>query len=118
MSHLPSDMTTSTQRRSSEHGAERSAGRIHAFQSFTSAASAIMGAVMGAAVGGVFGVLAGPPGIWTGALLGALAGGAAGRVISVQEARTSRHDAELDEEIGVTSHNLGRPPMDLLERRS
>jgi uncharacterized membrane protein len=109
-------MNSSTQFQSNELGADRSAWRIHAFQSFTSIVGVLTGAVMGAAAGAVVGALAGPPGIWTGAVLGGLAGTAAGRVIHVQGSRASRHDAELDDEIGVTSHNLGRPPVEYLDR--
>lgn len=100
-----------------ERSADRSAWRIHALQSFTSAAGVLTGAVMGAAAGAVLGVLAGPPGMWTGALLGGLAGTAAGRVMYVQGSRASKHDADLDEEIGVTSNNLGRPPVEHLGGR-
>ena len=70
---------------------------------------------MGGAIGALLGALAGLPGIVAGALLGAVAGGAAGRVIDVQGSRASRHDADLDDEIGVTSGSLGRttlPPAD------
>jgi hypothetical protein len=93
---------------------DQSASRIHARQSLTSLASPVAGALLGAGVGTVFGVLAGPPGMWTGAILGALAGAAAGRAMDVQGSRTSKHDAELDDQIGVTSRSLGRPqPRDL-----
>ena len=110
-------MTISTQMPSGERSADRSAWRIHAIQRVTSVAGVLTGAVMGAAAGAIVGALAGPPGMWTGALLGGLAGTAAGRVMYVQGARTSKHDADLDEEIGVTSHNLGRPPVEPLDRR-
>jgi hypothetical protein len=104
-------MTHIMQSPSRERTADQSASRIHAFQSTTSAAFVLAGATMGAVIGATVGVLAGPPGMWSGAVLGAVAGAAAGRVMNVQEARTSRHDAELDEAIGVTSRNLGRPPF-------
>jgi outer membrane lipoprotein SlyB len=110
-------MTISTHLPSGERSADRSAWRIHAIQSVTSVVGVLTGAVMGAAAGAIVGVLAGPPGMWTGALLGGLAGTAAGRVMYVQGARTSKHDADLDEEIGVTSHNLGRPPVEALGPR-
>jgi hypothetical protein len=99
-----------------ERSADRSAHHIHAVQSFTHVAGVLAGAAMGAAVGAVVGVLAGPPGIWTGALLGGLAGTAAGRVMYVQGSRTSKHDADLDDAIGVTSDNLGRPTIEALGR--
>jgi hypothetical protein len=93
---------------------DQSASRIHVRQSLTSVASPVAGALLGAGVGTVLGVLAGPPGMWTGALLGALAGAAAGRAMDVQGSRTSKHEAELDDQIGVTSRSLGRPlPRDL-----
>jgi hypothetical protein len=103
---------------SRERTAERSASRIHSFQRFTAVAGVLAGAVMGAATGAVVGVLAGPPGVWTGVLLGGLAGTAAGRAMYVQGSRASKHDAELDDEIGVTSHNLGRPPVEPVGRGS
>lgn len=114
----PCSMNHSMQLPSRERSVDRSAWRIHVLEKFTSVAGVLTGAVMGAAAGAVVGVLAGPPGMWTGAILGGLAGTAAGRVVYVQGSRASRHDAELDEEIGVTSHNLGRPPMELIDRRS
>jgi hypothetical protein len=106
---------------STKRSADQSASRIHVFHSLTSVAVPIAGATMGAGVGAIVGVLAGPPGILAGALLGALAGAAAGRAIDVQGSRASKHDAELDDQIGVTSQrSIGRPSVsDLrLEARS
>jgi hypothetical protein len=98
--------------------ADQSAHRIHAVQSLIHVAGVLAGATMGAAVGAVVGALAGPPGMWTGALLGGLSGTAAGRVMYVQSSRESKHDADLDDEIGVTSANLGRPSVEQLDRRA
>jgi hypothetical protein len=106
---------------STKRSADQSASRIHVFHSLTSVAVPVAGAMMGAGVGAVVGVLAGPPGIWVGALLGTLAGAAAGRAIDVQGSRASKHDAELDDEIGVTSQrSIGRPSVSelRLEARS
>ena len=109
-------MSRLSQLPSRERTADRSAHHIHAVQSFTHVAGVLAGTAMGAAVGAVVGALAGPPGIWTGALLGGLAGTAAGRVMYVQGSRASKHDADLDDEIGVTSDSLGRPSVELLDR--
>lgn len=95
----------------SQRSADQSAAHIHAIHRVTSVAGWIAGGAMGGGVGALLGMLAGPPGMWTGAALGVLAGVAACRATDVQGARTSKHDAELDDVIGVTSRNLGRPPQ-------
>jgi hypothetical protein len=42
-------------------------------------------------------------------ILGAAAGALTGEVMDDQAKRNSRHDGELDDEIGVTCGDLGRP---------
>jgi hypothetical protein len=42
-------------------------------------------------------------------ILGAAAGALAGEVMDEEAKRVSRHEGELDEEIGVTGGDLGRP---------
>lgn len=64
--------------------------------------------VAGEIAGGVVGSVAGPPGAVAGMLVGAAAGALAGEVIDWEGQRTSRHDQELDDDIGVTKGDLGR----------
>lgn len=64
--------------------------------------------VAGEIAGGVLGSAAGPPGAIAGMLVGAAAGALAGEVIDREGQWTSRHDQELDDEIGVTKGELGR----------
>jgi hypothetical protein len=63
----------------------------------------IEGAVAGAAIG----AMAGPVGIVAGSAIGGLIGAVAEEVLNEEEARRSKHDAELDEEIGVTGGTMG-----------
>jgi hypothetical protein len=67
------------------------------------------GALAGEIVGGLVGSAAGPAGLVAGMVLGAAAGALAGQTIDKDAARTSRHDKELDDAIGVTQGDLGRP---------
>jgi hypothetical protein len=68
------------------------------------------GAIAGEVVGAVLGSAAGPPGVVAGMVLGAAAGALAGEVLDQDAERASRHDHDLDDEIGVTKGDLGRPP--------
>jgi uncharacterized membrane protein len=70
------------------------------------------GAIAGEVVGAVMGSMAGPPGVVAGMIVGAAAGALAGKVIDQEAERTSWHDGELDDAIGVTKGDLGRtvPP--------
>jgi phage tail tape-measure protein len=84
----------------------RAAGVPHPIGDAGKAAGAGVGAASGAAAGAAIGAFAGPPGVVAGAIIGAAAGAATGAALG------SDHDAEdedkkLDEEIGVTSGNLG-----------
>jgi len=71
-----------------------------------------VGAVAGEVAGALMGSMAGPAGVVTGMIVGAAMGALAGKVIDQEAERTSWHDGELDEEIGVTKGDLGRtvPP--------
>jgi len=72
---------------------------------------AIEGAAAGAAAGAVVGAIAGPAGAAVGAVLGGAAGAAAEALVE-RDARTARsRDQKLDEEIGVTSGDLGAPTL-------
>jgi outer membrane lipoprotein SlyB len=66
------------------------------------------GAIAGEIVGAVLGSAAGPPGVMAGMVIGAAAGALAGEVLDQEAERTSRHDHELDDAIGVTKGDLGR----------
>ena len=68
-----------------------------------------VGAVAGEALGALIGSPAGPVGVAAGMLIGAAAGALAGKVYDQEAERSSIHDKELDEEIGVTGRNIGRP---------
>jgi phage tail tape-measure protein len=67
------------------------------------------GAIAGELVGAVLGSAAGPAGVVAGMVIGAAAGALAGTALDDEAERTSRHDHELDDEIGVTKGDLGRP---------
>jgi hypothetical protein len=69
------------------------------------------GAIAGEVVGALIGSMAGPPGLFAGMVFGAFAGALAGRVIDQEAERARLHDDELDEEIGVTKGDLGRPTL-------
>jgi uncharacterized membrane protein len=78
---------------------------IHPAHKHGGEAGAIAGEVLGALVGSA----AGPPGAVAGMVLGAAVGALAGEMMDEEAERTSLHDAELDETIGVTKGDLGRP---------
>lgn len=64
-------------------------------------------AASGAVIGAITGAIGGPPGAVIGGALGAAAGLIAGKVIDSEDQRETAHDAVLDDEIGVTSSELG-----------
>jgi len=66
------------------------------------------GAIAGEVVGALLGSAAGPVGAVAGMVLGAAAGAVAGTMMDEEAERVSRHDHELDDEIGVTKGDLGR----------
>jgi phage tail tape-measure protein len=67
------------------------------------AAAGVTGAIAGAATGAI----AGPPGAIAGGVIGGAVGLLTGDVFDKEEARHEQHEAELDEEIGVTGPDLG-----------
>jgi len=67
------------------------------------------GAIAGEVVGGLIGSMAGPPGLVAGMVFGAFAGALAGRVIDQEAERARLHEEQLDEDIGVTKGDIGRP---------
>jgi phage tail tape-measure protein len=66
----------------------------------------------GALIGAVLGSIAGPPGAAVGAILGAAAGALTGSVIDSNKVAAATEDAKLDEEIGVTSSEIGAPNLE------
>jgi phage tail tape-measure protein len=68
-----------------------------------------VGAVAGELAGALVGSVAGPAGAVAGMVIGSVAGGLAGKVLDDEARRTSAHDAELDDTIGVTHGDLGAP---------
>ena len=66
-----------------------------------------VGAIAGAAAGSI----AGPPGAVVGAILGATVGAMAGRTGSREDHLRDDVDQALDEEIGVTSGDIGAPGL-------
>lgn len=69
------------------------------------------GAVAGEVAGAVLGSAAGPVGAIVGMVVGGLAGTLAGDALGRDAERADAHDAELDEDIGVASGDLGRPSV-------
>jgi phage tail tape-measure protein len=103
----------STERRSKPSPAEKTPDqtetKIRTHQTRTHHAVPAGGAITGAAIGATVGVVAGPPGVVAGAVVGGILGAATGVALDIQETRAMKHDEELDEIIGVTSQDLGRP---------
>ena len=71
-----------------------------------------VGAVAGEFVGAIVGSAAGPVGTVAGMIVGAAAGALTAHVLEDEKRRAWKHDAELDEEIGVTAGDLGAAPPD------
>jgi phage tail tape-measure protein len=65
------------------------------------------GAIAGEVVGALLGSVAGPVGAVAGMVIGAAAGAMAGTVMDQEANRTSWHDHELDDAIGVTKGTVG-----------
>jgi hypothetical protein len=87
------------------------AKKIHSHQAHSHLAAPAAGAVTGAAVGAIGGCFAGPPGAIAGAVVGGILGATSAYAMDKEDSRVSRHDAELDDEIGVTSPDLGAYPV-------
>jgi phage tail tape-measure protein len=69
----------------------------------TGEAAAIAGEIAGAVIGSA----AGPVGMVAGMVVGALAGTLVGEGLEANEERVSRHDKELDEELGISGGDIG-----------
>lgn len=66
---------------------------------------------IGAIAGATLGSIAGPPGAVVGAILGAGIGAMAGHTGTREDHIKDEKDRELDEEIGVTSGDIGAPGL-------
>jgi phage tail tape-measure protein len=69
------------------------------------------GVASGAVAGVAIGAAAGPPGMIAGAVIGAVAGAIAASALENEADRQAAHTRELDEEIGVTSSEIGAPNL-------
>ena len=67
-----------------------------------------VGTAAGEVVGALVGAGAGPVGAVAGMVIGAVAGHIAASAMEDEHHRAAVHDAELDEEIGVTAGTIGR----------
>lgn len=83
---------------------------LHRHERLTEVMIDAVGGVGGAALGAAMGSIAGPPGAVAGAIIGGAIGTASAAAIERVEHQRAKRDAELDEEIGVTSENLGSVP--------
>jgi uncharacterized protein (TIGR02284 family) len=95
-----------------QNSADREEQHIHSVDTARHLGMPMAGALSGAALGALVGAVAGPPGAVTGAVLGTIIGAAAGRGLDVDEARSSRHDGELDD-LGVSSENHRAAPLEV-----
>jgi universal stress protein F len=70
---------------------------------------ALLGAttITAGVVGAALGAIGGPPGAIAGGVIGTAVGALAGVALGNDDARTDAHDRELDDDIGVTSGDLG-----------
>lgn len=65
-----------------------------------------VGTVSGALTGAIVGIVGGPPGLVAGGAIGAALGTVAGVVLDREVHKVDRHDAELDDDIGITTSDL------------
>jgi phage tail tape-measure protein len=65
--------------------------------------------VGGTLAGTMVGAIAGPVGMVVGGVVGGTLGIVAGATLDEENARISKHDHELDKEIGVEEGDIGRP---------
>jgi phage tail tape-measure protein len=70
------------------------------------------GGVAGAVAGATMGSVAGPPGAVVGAVIGGVVGAAAGAILDEKSLEYATHEQKLDEEIGVTSGEIGAPNLE------
>lgn len=87
------------------------AARVHRREVALDAAVVAGTSAGGAALGAAVGAIAGPPGAIAGAIVGGAIGAAASTALEREMHRQARHDKELDDDIGVTSANLGAAPV-------
>jgi phage tail tape-measure protein len=71
----------------------------------------LAGTLAGEVAGAIVGAMAGPPGAVAGMVVGAATGALVGGVLDREAERKHVHDEQLDDEIGVTSGDLGAPNL-------
>jgi len=71
----------------------------------------LAGTLAGEVAGAIVGSMAGPPGAVAGMVMGAATGALVGEVLDRDAERKQSHDQQLDDEIGVTSGDLGAPNL-------
>jgi hypothetical protein len=69
-------------------------------------------ALSGAVAGATMGAIAGPPGVVAGGAMGAVVGALAGAALERDDLRRTRHDEDLDKEIGVIDGEMGAASPD------
>jgi len=69
-------------------------------------------ALTGAVAGATMGAIAGPPGMVAGGAMGAIVGALAGATLEREDVKRSRHDVDLDKEIGVIDGQMGAASPD------
>ena len=70
------------------------------------------GAAAGAIAGAALGAVGGPPGAVVGAVIGGVVGAVVTKVSDEEHDRASKHEIELDAEIGVNGGDLGAPNLE------
>jgi len=69
------------------------------------------GGVAGAVAGATMGSIAGPPGVVIGGVIGGVVGAVAGKILDEKAGELADKEKKLDEEIGVTSGEVGAPNL-------
>jgi phage tail tape-measure protein len=70
------------------------------------------GGMAGAVAGASVGSIAGPPGAVIGGVLGGIVGAAAAKILDEKAGELAEHERKLDDEIGVTSGEVGAPNLE------
>ncbi len=69
-------------------------------------------ALSGAVAGATMGAIAGPPGMVAGGAFGAIVGALAGATLEREDVKRTKHDVDLDKEIGVIDGQMGAASPD------
>lgn len=103
MDPLMSDVKANPESTEPEESVDHYQARISRHSSFPAASEV----VAGAATGALFGAMAGPFGMLAGGIVGGAVGAISGATLAQDDVRRAQHQAELDEDIGVTKGDLG-----------